>query len=59
MKNKHIFIAAITISLSTMFFPIQSLEAETSSESERLQKLERAVEQLNNATLSSRRKSAV
>jgi cell division protein FtsB len=46
MKNKHIFIAAITISLSTMFFPIQSLEAETSSESERLQKLERAVEQL-------------
>jgi hypothetical protein len=46
MKSKHIFIAAITMSLSTMLIPIQSLEAETSSESERLEKLERAVEQL-------------
>ena len=46
MKSKHIFVAAITISLSTILVPIHSLAAETSSESERLEKLERAVEQL-------------
>ena len=46
MKSKHIFIVAITMSLSTMLIPIQSLEAETSSESERIAKLEHAIEQL-------------
>ena len=46
MKSKHILTAAIGTLLAVILIPIHSLKAETSSESERLEKLERAVEQL-------------
>src|SRR5262249_7279979 len=46
MNIKHILVALISILFATMLISTQSLKAESSSESERLEKLERAVEQL-------------
>jgi hypothetical protein len=46
MNNKHILVTTIRILCATMLISVQSVKAESSSESERLEKLERAVEQL-------------
>ena len=59
MKITHILTVMSAISLAAMLMPIQSVKAETSSESERLEKLEHAVEQLQrrNAELEAEVKS--
>jgi hypothetical protein len=46
MNTKHILVTTISILFTTMLISTQSLKAESSSESERLERLERAVEQL-------------
>ena len=46
MKIKHILVTTISTLFTTTLLSTQSLKAESPSESERLEKLERAVEQL-------------
>ena len=59
MNIKHILVITISILLATMLISTQLVKAESSSESERLEKLERAVEQLEqrNAELEAEVKS--
>jgi hypothetical protein len=46
MNTKRILVATMSTLLATVVIPTQTLEAESSSESDRLEKLERAVERL-------------